>query len=195
MKAVLFFCHISMSFDICARFGVYCLHRVLMPHANGGINMAYSQPIAEMLRGFFTVSGISAVFEEKPSCGLFTLRMKLRCRLQTAQMLVIVREDNYSTLTTIPLSADENSRLAVAEYLTRANFNMRNGNFELNMETGEIRFKTYVHVGAGQPDIAAARLAVMLPFFTLDRFGDGLLEVLFGFKSPREAFEAVERQK
>ena len=39
------------------------------------------------------------------------------------------------------------------------------------------------------------RLAVMLPFLMLDRFGDGLLEVLFGFKSPREAFEAVEGKK
>ena len=154
--------------------------------------MAYSQPIADMLRELFAVSGINAAFEEKPGCGIFTIRMKLRCRLQTAQMLVLVREDNFSTLTTIPLAADENNRLAVAEYLTRVNFNMRNGNFELNMEDGEIRFKTYVHVGASQPDLGAARLAVMLPFLMLDRFGDGLLEVLFGFKSPREAFEAVE---
>ena len=157
--------------------------------------MAYSQPIADMLREFFAVSGIHAAFEEKPTCGVFTLRMKLRCRLQTAQMLVIVREDNFSTLTTIPLSADENSRLAVAEYLTRANFNLRNGNFELNMEDGEIRFKTYVHVGASKPDLGVAKLAVTLPFFMLDRFGDGLLEVLFGFKSPREAFEAAEGKK
>lgn len=117
--------------------------------------MAYSQPIADMLRELFAVSGINAAFEEKPGCGIFTIRMKLRCRLQTAQMLVLVREDNFSTLTTIPLAADENNRLAVAEYLTRVNFNMRNGNFELNMEDGEIRFKTYVHVGASQPDLGA----------------------------------------
>ena len=37
----------------------------------------------------------------------------------------------------------------------------------------------------------AAHLAVMMPFLMLNRYGDGLLEVLFGFKSPREAFEAV----
>ena len=120
--------------------------------------MAYSQPIADMLRELFAVSGINAAFEEKPGCGIFTIR------------------------------------LAVAEYLTRVNFNMRNGNFELNMEDGEIRFKTYVHVGASQPDLGAARLAVMLPFLMLDRFGDGLLEVLFGFKSPREAFEAAQNR-
>ena len=153
--------------------------------------MAYSQEIARQLRELLEASGIHAVFEERAGVGVLTIRMKLNCKLQNAQMLVLVREDNFSTLTQIPLSADENSRLAVAEYLTRANFNMRNGNFELNMDTGEIRFKTYVHAGSGEIDPKAARLAVMLPFMMLDRFGDGLLEVLFGFKSPREAFEAV----
>ena len=153
--------------------------------------MAYSQEIAGQLRGMFETSGIHAAFEERGGIGVFTIRMKLGCKLQNAQMLVLVREDGFSALTQIPLSADENSRLAVAEYLTRANFNMRNGNFELNMDTGEIRFKTYVHAGSGEIDPKASRLAVMLPFMMLDRFGDGLLEVLFGFKSPREAFEAV----
>ena len=40
--------------------------------------MAYSQPIADMLRELFAVSGINAAFEEKPGCGIFTIRMKLR---------------------------------------------------------------------------------------------------------------------
>lgn len=38
--------------------------------------MAYSQPIADMLRELFAVSGINAAFEEKPGCGIFTIRMK-----------------------------------------------------------------------------------------------------------------------
>ena len=121
--------------------------------------MAYSQPIADVLREFFVLSNIDAGFEEQAGCGVFTFRTKLHCRMQTAQMTVLVREDNFSTL------------------------------------TGEIRFKTYVHVGGGRPDRGATRLAVMLPFLMLDRFGDGLLEVLFGFKSPREAFESVQRTR
>ena len=153
--------------------------------------MAYSRDIATRLREIMGDMGINAQFEERAEFGLFTLRMKLSCKLQSAQVMLLVREDNFSALATIPLTADENARLAVAEYLTRVNYNMRNGNFELNMETGEIRFKTYVHVGEGAVDAKAARLAIMLPFLMLNRFGDGLLEVLFGFKSPREAFEAV----
>lgn len=154
--------------------------------------MAYSTAICDVLRSLFDSLGIRSSFEERQDEAVFTIRMKQRCRLQSTQMIVIVRADSFSTLTTLPLSADADHRLAVAEYLTRVNFNMRNGNFELNMNDGEIRFKTYVHAGAGAPDPNAARLAVMLPFLMIDRYGDGLLEVLFGLKSPREAYEATE---
>ena len=154
--------------------------------------MAYSSSISDALRDLLAASGIQAAFEERSGHGIFTIRMKLRRRMQSAQMIVLVRDDNFSTITTLPLSADVDHRLAVAEYLTRVNWGMRNGNFELNMEDGEIRFKSYVHVGAGSLDASAARLGVMLPFLMIDRYGDGLLEVLFGFKTPREAFEAIQ---
>ena len=154
--------------------------------------MAYSGAIADTLREHFSASGILATFEDKNGVGVFTIRMKLRCRMQSAQMVVLVREADYSTITTLPLCADEDHRLAMAEFLTRANWGMRNGNFELNMLDGEIRFKTHVHVGEQTPDLGAARLATMLPFLTIDRFGDAIIDVLFGFKSPREAFEAVQ---
>ena len=154
--------------------------------------MAYSGAIADTLREVFSAAGILATFEDKNGVGVFTLRMKLRCRMQSAQMVVLVREDNYSTITTLPLTADADHRLATAEYLTRANWNMRNGNFELNMADGEIRYKTYVHVGQEKPDMAACRLATMLPFLMIDRFGDGLIDVLFGFKTPRAAFAATQ---
>ena len=154
--------------------------------------MAYSGAIADTLREHFSASGILAAFEDKNGVGVFTIRMKLRCRLQSAQMAAIVREDSLSTITTLPLTADTDHRLAMAEYLTRINWGMRNGNFELNMNDGEIRYKTYVHVGQEKPDMAALRLATMIPFLMIDRYGDGLIDVLFGFKTPREAFEAIQ---
>lgn len=155
--------------------------------------MAFSQALADGIREMLTGMGVHFEYRTTPDVGIFTMRMKLNCKLQNAQMLILVRDDNYSTLATIPLTADENSRLAVAEYLTRVNFNMRNGNFELDMNSGEIRFKTYVHAADERVELRAARLSVLMPFMMFDRFGDGLLEVLFGYKSPREAYEAVTK--
>ena len=156
--------------------------------------MAYSQQIVDSLCALFEKMSIKARFEDKDSIGLFTIEMKLHGKLNTARMLVLVRENNFSTLTTCPIRADENSRLAAAEFLTRANYNMRNGNFELSMEDGEIRFKTYLHASDGVIDVEGARLAILMPFLMFDRYGDGLLEVVFGFKSPREAMEDIEQK-
>lgn len=154
--------------------------------------MAYSRELANQLKEILDRSNIHASFEESVDAGLFHLRIKLNCRLQNVEMTVIVREDNFSALATLPLAADENSRLAVAEYLTRANYNMRNGNFEMNMNDGVIRFKAYHHAGGAPLDPKAGRLTVLLPFLMIDRYGNGLIDVLFGLKSPREAFEAIE---
>lgn len=153
--------------------------------------MAYSQELVQQLSDIFERSNIHAKFDGEGEVGLFEIRMKLSCRLQNVAMSVIVREDNFSSLATLPLAADENSRLAVAEYLTRVNYNMRNGNFELSMDDGTIRFKAYHHVGAGPLDARAGRLTVLLPFLMIDRYGNGLIDVLFGLKSPREAYEAI----
>ncbi len=77
----------------------YTVHSMIDRYANGGITMAYSQPIADVLREFFVLSNIDAGFEEQAGCGVFTFRTKLHCRMQTAQMTVLVREDNFSTRT------------------------------------------------------------------------------------------------
>lgn len=73
----------------------YTVHSMIDRYANGGITMAYSQPIADVLREFFVLSNIDAGFEEQAGCGVFTFRTKLHCRMQTAQMTVLVREDNF----------------------------------------------------------------------------------------------------
>ena len=53
--------------------------------------MAYSTEIADGLRALFGQMGIRARFEESGPIGLFTIEMKLHCKLQTARMLVLVR--------------------------------------------------------------------------------------------------------
>ena len=42
--------------------------------------MAYSQPIADVLREFFVLSNIDAGFEEQAGCGVFTFRTIAACR-------------------------------------------------------------------------------------------------------------------
>lgn len=41
-----------------------------------------------------------------------------------------------------PFKVPEDARMAVAEFITRANYGMRIGNFELDLRDGEVRYKS-----------------------------------------------------
>ncbi len=47
-------------------------------------------------------------------------------------------QDRYVFYSVIPVTAPEGRRIAVAELLTRANYGMLIGNFELDLDDGEI---------------------------------------------------------
>ena len=81
----------------------------------------------------------------------------------------------------------------VAEYLTRANFGLRNGNFELDYSDGEIRYKTFVDCEDLLPSAAVLRDAVTIPVDMFDRYGNGLMSVVLGVRTPEEAIQDAEK--
>ncbi len=74
----------------------------------------------------------------------------------------------------------ETARAAMAEFLTRANFGMAIGNFEMDYGDGEVRFKTSIDVS--QDRLSAGLLAplVWINVATMDRYLPGILDVLAG---------------
>ena len=51
-----------------------------------------------------------------------------------------------------PQRVPEARRLEVSHFLTRANYGLADGNFELDFEDGEVRYKTVLHVQADELD-------------------------------------------
>jgi hypothetical protein len=86
----------------------------------------------------------------------------------------------------------EDRRLAVAEFLTRANYGLILGNFEMDFTDGETRYKTSINV-AGDPLTAALlRPLVLVNAFTFDRYLLGITRVAFGDKEPKVAIDEIE---
>ena len=79
MKVYIVFRHFCTSLTSLSRFGVYC-SSMIDRYANGGITMAYSQPIADVLREFFVLSNIDAGFEEQAGCGVSARSCIAACR-------------------------------------------------------------------------------------------------------------------
>ena len=90
-----------------------------------------------------------------------------------------------------PVKAPEDRREAVAEFLTRANYGLFIGNFELDFSDGEIRYKTSIDVVG---DRLSAGLVKPLVYANvlMDRYLPGIMSVIYGNVPPAEAVAKAE---
>ncbi len=92
----------------------------------------------------------------------------------------------------LPTKAPEGRRKEVADFVTRANYGMNIGNFEMDMEDGEIRFKVSVDVESGVLSNVMVRNVMMAGFGTVDRYFPGLMSVIYGNAIPSVAVRESE---
>ncbi|MBU2842672.1 YbjN domain-containing protein [Acidithiobacillus thiooxidans] len=90
------------------------------------------------------------------------------------------------------LDISAHKRLAVAEFVTRANYGLSLGNFELDMEDGEINFKTILQAPAAVLSTALLRPYLLLGVETINHYLPGLDKVLAGQETPAAAINALE---
>ncbi len=91
-----------------------------------------------------------------------------------------------------PVKAAEAARPAVAEFITRANYGLRIGNFELDYNDGEVRYKSSLDFEGAILTAALIRNAIYPAVQTMDRYMPGLMGVMYGNKTPVEAIEEIE---
>jgi hypothetical protein len=88
-----------------------------------------------------------------------------------------------------PLRVPEELRVEAAHFLTRANYGLATGNFELDFDDGEIRYKTVVHVD-GDLSSDAVKRAVRANGIAMETYLPGIGAVITG----TAALPALERR-
>jgi hypothetical protein len=91
-----------------------------------------------------------------------------------------------------PVNAPEDKRLAVAEFITRANSGMIIGNFELDFSDGEISYKTSIDVEGDRLSAALIQRLVYANVTMMDEYLPGILSVIYGNLSPKDAIAQIE---
>lgn len=90
------------------------------------------------------------------------------------------------------VNAPENKRLAVAEFITRANSGMMIGNFELDFADGEISYKTSIDVEGDRLSSALIKRLVYANVTMMDKYLPGIMSVIYGDVLPEDAIAQVE---
>lgn len=110
-------------------------------------------------------------------------------------IVILIRKDYYLVYAIFSSNAEEAQYVRVSEYLHRANYGLNNGNFEMDFEDGEIRYKTYVNFDGLQLSKEVVRDSILIPIFMFDRYGKNLVRLMLGESDPKTLIDEVEEEK
>ena len=158
--------------------------------------MSYSPCIRATLEKYLYSHHWSYEYDEEKGALRMTVALK-NSKLQECGVMIQLRDQYFIVYATTDIRAGEDCREKVADYLSRVNYGLRWGNFELDMSDGEIRYKVLVDCGKdcdSMPSDSVIEHSLYYPISAMEKYGDSLLGVMFGFMTPVEAIEKAEAE-
>ncbi len=153
----------------------------------------YSQDIVDCIREFLVDDDWNFDFDEER--GIFRFGVNLDSKLKNVRYFVPVREDGYTVYAISPINADNDDKDVMREmneFINRANYGLRNGNFEIDVRDGEIRYKVFVDCDNQLPSREVVRGSIVIPSVMFERYSPGLLDVMFKGSTAEEAISKCE---
>lgn len=157
------------------------------------MSSSYNTDIANEISSFLEEDDWTFKFEEDR--GIFRFGLGLETKMKKIDYIVDVKDNDYLVYAISPLSADENDpqqMKEITEFICRANFNLTNGNFELDLDDGEIRYKCYQNCKDGAPSHSVIRDTIYFPAHIYTVYSPGIIKVLFNGMPGAEAIELCE---
>ena len=111
-----------------------------------------------------------------------------RCLALTDQ-----EREQFAFFSSLDMKVPPEKRRLAAEYLTRANYGLPVGNFEMDFDDGEVRCKTSVDVEGGKLTSTMIRNLTYCNCALMDRYLPGLMKVVYGNTTPEAAIREIEQ--
>lgn len=150
-----------------------------------------TQPIFQALVNFFTLDDWSFTRiqgEQVLHLGFQGENGKWNCYAQARE-----KQEQFVFYSICPLLAPENKRGFVADFITRANYSMIIGNFEMDFDDGEIRYKTSIDIDGDQLTSDIIKRLVYANVTMMDEYLPGIIAVIEKDVSPVDAIRSIEQ--
>ncbi len=155
--------------------------------------MGYSKLIKACIQEY--LDGINWRYSFDEEQGVFKMGVNMSGKLKSCDISILVRENYYILYAGISLSADEGCMNAISGYIHRVNYGLRFGSFEFDLRDGEIRYKMCVDCGKDcdcLPSESVVERSVNIPIAMLEKYGDGLLGIMFAGMTAEDAIKMAE---
>lgn len=98
-------------------------------------------------------------------------------------------------LSRLPLHIPADRRAEVCDYITRVNYGVVLGGFELELDEGDLNYKIVGALGReNEMDAEAFRRLLYLGNGMIDKYAPGVMAVLYGGQTGRDAYAALTKK-
>ena len=147
-------------------------------------------PLFQVVRQFFVEDDWN--FDRMGNDEVLTLGFSGRNGSWRCAAIVDQEQEQIVFYSTLDTNVPPDRRSTAAEFLTRANYGLRIGNFEMDWSDGEVRFKTSLDVEGGTLTTAMVRSLVYANCVLTDQYLTGLMKVIYGGATPEAAIHEIE---
>lgn len=113
--------------------------------------------------------------------------------------VLAIREDSFTVYAKISIGPDIHDPAMMynmMEFLCRANYNMQQGNYQMDVNDGELIFKVYVDCEGGMiPNSEIIRNSIRCPAFMFQYHAPGIIGIIYHGQTAAEAIEACELER
>jgi len=101
-------------------------------------------------------------------------------------------QEHLVVYSVLPVLVPEERRDEIAGFITRANYDLPIGNFEMDYGDGEVRYKTSVDLEDVEEFGLLMRNLIYANVLSMDKYFPGLMRVIYGGESAAESIRSVE---
>ena len=146
--------------------------------------------VIELVHDFFKEIDWKYDYNEKKT--IFYSGISMGNVIGNLRIIVSVRDRHYKVYAIMANKSDDDHISKVSEYLHRVNYDLNNGNFELDYRDGEVRYKMYVEFQGVEFGKRIIENSIILPILMFDKYGKGLIKAMVGSDSPACLVEEAE---
>jgi len=154
----------------------------------------YSEALVSEINAFLKDDDWNFSFDEEK--GFFKFGLTLKCKIKKVNYTVMVHDSSFTVYAVSPIGADQTDKVMMqrmAEFVCRANYGLRNGNFELDMRDGEIRYKSFVDCNNLVPSREVIKTSIYCPATMFEKYAPGIIEIIFNDVEAKEAVDRCEK--
>lgn len=146
----------------------------------------------ELIEKFFNNLEWKYAYDSKKS--IINTGINMGNALGNIDIYIKLRKSSYSVLVCLNNNVEKKYIQQVSEYLHRVNFGLNNGNFELDFEDGEIRYKTFVSFENIELSEDIIEDSILVPIAMFEKYGINLLRLMLQEADPKELADSAENQ-